>query len=97
MNFKDRSDNLEQMIKQIWWMARRYADGRSTSAPSIVNQIYDKCQKMNVDLGDDDGKKYADDGNFGIWIPEKQTFEKELRIKALDELIALSEELGFYD
>lgn len=75
-NLKQRSDNLEAMIRQIWWMARRYADGRCTVAPSIVNEVYDKCQKMGIDLGDDNGEKYASDGNLGKWMPDKQTFEQ---------------------
>lgn len=75
-NLKQRNDNLEAMLRQIWWMARRYADGRCTAAPSIVNEVYDKCQKMGIDLGDDNGEKYASDGNFGKWMPDKQTFEQ---------------------
>lgn len=70
-----RNDNLEAMLKQIWYMARRYADGRCTVAPAIVNEVYDKCQKMGIDLGDDSGEKYASDGNLGKWMPDKQTFE----------------------
>lgn len=75
-NLKQRSDNLEAMLRQIWWMARRYADGRCTVAPSIVNEVYDNCQKMGIDLGDDNGEKYASDGNLGKWMPDKQTFEQ---------------------
>lgn len=34
-------DTLRRAVKDIIWMARRYADGRQTYAPSLFNDAYD--------------------------------------------------------
>jgi len=38
-------DELKAAIKDIVWMARRYADGRRTYAPSMFNDAYDEIKK----------------------------------------------------
>lgn len=69
--------NAAQAIQEIIWMARRYADGRKTYAPSMFNN----AQKiLHFQLGDDIlGKPdkvvrewpYATDGQFGIKHEDK--------------------------
>ena len=48
-----REKELEEVIQDIFWMARRYAHGRHTYAPSIVRQAYMKCIELNVRIAKD--------------------------------------------
>lgn len=41
--------NLKHIIQEIFWMARRYAHGRHTYAPSIVRQCY-KTISCNINV-----------------------------------------------
>ena len=41
---------LEEHIRQLHWMARRYADGRSTYAVSLFNDITADLLRMGVEL-----------------------------------------------
>ena len=34
---QEKCEKLEEIIRNTLWMARRYADQRSTYAPSVVN------------------------------------------------------------
>lgn len=43
--------NIKEAIKNIIWMARRYADGRQTYAVNMFNESYDILKK---ELGDID-------------------------------------------
>lgn len=45
-----RVDNIKHAIKDIIWMARRYANGRQTYAPSNFNDAYDI---LRAEFGDD--------------------------------------------
>jgi hypothetical protein len=42
-------ERIKQAVKDIIWMARRYADGRRTYAPSMFNDAYDVLRN---ELGD---------------------------------------------
>jgi hypothetical protein len=72
---EEQNNTLRKIIGEIWWMAQRYANGRSTYAPSMYNQMIDLAIKNGVKLEADE--IYAEDGDFGKWIPERQCFEKE--------------------
>ena len=50
-----REEELEKVIKSIFWMARRYAHGRHTYAPSIVRDVYHilKANGVKIDDGDE--------------------------------------------
>jgi hypothetical protein len=39
---------LRHVILDIWWMARRYADGRYTYAPSMYNEAINLAIKNGV-------------------------------------------------
>ena len=58
---------LRQIIIDTIWMARRYADGRFTYAPSMVNDALDMCKEMGLDIRNDDtlhsGDEYATVGD----------------------------------
>lgn len=69
---KDISNNAVQAIKNILWMARRYADGRQTYAPVMFNDAYDL---LRTELGDVIAEPpdkvcpehpYATDGGFDV-------------------------------
>ena len=45
-----RTDKIKAAVKDILWMARRYANGRKTGAPSTFNDAYDV---LRTQLGDD--------------------------------------------
>jgi hypothetical protein len=70
---------MEEIIRETLWMARRYAHGRSTYAPSTVNQCIDTALKLGIEITADHvvGGMYADDGMFGKWNPSIGQFQKE--------------------
>lgn len=53
-----RTTRLQQAVKDILWMARRYADGRRTYAPSMFNDAYDILRE---ELGDEIDSQHATD------------------------------------
>ena len=69
----EEKKQIASLIADIVWMARRYADGRMTYAPSMFNDAYDQLRDL---LGDDIELKaddltiknfpYATDEQFGI-------------------------------
>lgn len=75
-----REIHLEYIIRQTIWMARRYADNRSTYATSMFNEARDLC----IDLGivglkpDADGSIYARDSMFGDWVPGENRFANNI-------------------
>lgn len=75
----DREKQLEYIVRETLWMARRYADGRRTYAASTVNEAIQLAQKCGIVVEPDGatGKTFADDGDFGKWNPDTQKFEKE--------------------
>lgn len=60
--FDDR-DEARQIVRDIHWMARRYADGRNTYAPSMFNQAIKKAVEGGWLQGTDDEPLYARDGS----------------------------------
>lgn len=72
-----RETQLEQIIRDTIWMARRYADGRSTYAPDTFNRAVDLALELGITLKPDSGDKiYADDGMGGKWSREFKGFVK---------------------
>ncbi len=59
-----RAENfrLREICKDLHWMSRRYADGRSTYAPTMVNDAVDYLLKIGVELNNCDGTLLAGDG-----------------------------------
>jgi hypothetical protein len=76
-SLRRENEKLKSLLGETLWMARRYADGRSTYAPSIVNESIDFAVSLGVRIDPDDGKMYASDGDFGNWNPETKRFSKE--------------------
>jgi hypothetical protein len=64
---------LKRVIKEIWWMAQRYADKRSSAMPKFYNRAIDLALKNGVEINDPD--LYALDCESNKWIPECQCFE----------------------
>jgi hypothetical protein len=58
----DREQALEEIIRDIWWMARRYADGRSSYAPWQYNKAIRKAIELGVAFEPDMGDICARDG-----------------------------------
>ncbi len=59
---------LRTIIQETLWMARRYADGRCTYAPSTVNEAIDAALALGLHITTDaDGTMYAKDGQLGQW------------------------------
>ncbi len=50
---------VKQAIKDILWMARRYADGRKTYAPHLFNEAYDT---LRDEFGDEIDPYKEDEG-----------------------------------
>lgn len=67
--------NLKEAVAEIWWMARRYANGRSTYAPHQFNTVTQSLRACNLLTDSDNGELWAEDGDFGKWNPETKKFE----------------------
>ena len=68
---------LRKIVKNTIWMARRYADDRSTYAPGIVNEAIDYALSIGIEVNPDetlDRRIYARDGMFGDWSPHARRF-----------------------
>jgi len=76
MDAQNALHDLQHIIEETLWMARRYADGRSTYAPETVNKCIDKALEIGIDLSGPPEEMYASDGMFGEWNPELKIFEK---------------------
>lgn len=53
IDYKKRSEELEKIILDIYWMARRYAHGRQTYAVSQYNDAINKAIELGVDIKPD--------------------------------------------
>lgn len=69
--------NLKEAVAEIWWMARRYADGRSTYAPHQFNSVTQWLRSCSLLTDTDNGELWASDGDLGRWDPETEKFEGE--------------------
>lgn len=61
MDRTERERELEQIVVDTMWMARRYACGHHTYAPSIINECLDKLDKLGIVITDD--MTLMEDGN----------------------------------
>lgn len=71
------STQLKWVIEQLAWMARRYADGRSTYAPAMCNEALDVAKALGVEIESDTtlpDPDYATDGMFGRWNADEGRF-----------------------
>lgn len=77
---KKRMAIIEGAVKEIHWMGRRYAEGRSTYAPYQFNKAVDACLNVGVKFHNLESERdiYARDGMFGNWSREKQTFIRDV-------------------
>ena len=74
---KDRTEELESIIQDIWWMARRYADGRKSYAVSMYNEAIRRAEMLGMKFKTHDESIYAKDGMFDRGDYE-ETFRTEL-------------------
>lgn len=79
---KEENEILKKIIKDTLWMAQRYADGRSTYAPSMVNLAIHKLDGLglaHLHVGDPaaEYKRFARDGMYGEWCSITKRFIKE--------------------
>ena len=68
-------NQLRYIIKEIAWMAQRYADNRSSYSTLQFNQALDMAFRLEVIRRG--SVPYANDGMFGIWDSELGRFVKE--------------------
>lgn len=73
----EENEKLRNIIQETLWMARRYADGRSTYAPSMVNENIMKAYELGIELDGPIEPDFAKDGMFGEWNPETRSFSNE--------------------
>ena len=50
---QERIEKLEFVIQHTFWMARRYAHGRSTYAPSLVRECYQVLKQLGIKINHD--------------------------------------------
>lgn len=72
---------LVEVVRDTLWMARRYADGRSSYSVQMLNDsvhLLDSVELGELLQGDPafDGKRFADDGMFGIYDPLTKQYKK---------------------
>lgn len=77
MDAQNAINDLERIIRDTLWMARRYADGRSTFAPGMVNECIDLALELGIELDGPPEEMYAKDGMLGEWNPLLGEFENE--------------------
>lgn len=53
LELKRENENMRQIIKDIFWMSRRYAHGRHTYAPSIIRDAYKHITAMGIEITHD--------------------------------------------
>jgi hypothetical protein len=61
---KQRIQILEQVIQDTFWMARRYAHGRKTYAPSMVRDAYNLLKNLGIEIKHDDVIKAPENIEF---------------------------------
>ena len=54
MKQQDKIDALIGIIHNTFWMARRYANGRQTYAPNIINDCLEKLHTLGIDIDPDE-------------------------------------------
>lgn len=79
---KEENEILKEIIKDTLWMAQRYADGRSTYAPHLLNIAVHKLDELglaHLHVGDsaNENRRFARDGMFGEWCSVTKRFIKE--------------------
>lgn len=62
---KKLDKKVEQAVKDIVWMARRYAEGRKTYAPAMFNDAY-KILKEYIDFKEENDPDNREDDNRPI-------------------------------
>ena len=68
-------NQLRYIIKEIAWMAQRYADNRSSYSTLQFNQALDMAFRLGViERG---SVPYANDGMFGTWNAEFGEFNHD--------------------
>lgn len=77
MDAQNVLNDLERIIGETLWMARRYADGRSTYAPGTVNKCIDLALELGIELDGPPEEMYAKDGMFGEWDSKQGEFKNE--------------------
>lgn len=72
-DLQKRCAQLEYIIKEIQWMARRYAHGRMSYSVSMYNEAIQLAQSLGMEFRPDpiDGLIEAKDGMF-----DKEWFEQ---------------------
>lgn len=77
IDYKKRSEELEKIILDIYWMARRYAHGRQSYAVSQYNDAINKAIELGLKIKPDpvDGLVEAKDRMFDKDWFESQTIE----------------------
>ena len=69
--FEERCSQLEWILKEIQWMARRYAHGRQSCAVGIYNEAIQEAIDLGIEFKpDNDGLVFAKDAMF-----DKKWFE----------------------
>lgn len=80
---KKQQEALCKIVQDTLWMARRYADGRSTYAPNMFNDSVHLLEAVGLgDLYVADKDKWANDGMFGKYDPEIRQF---VRVKEKED------------
>lgn len=63
-----REKILEQIVRETFWMARRYAHGRHTYAPGIIREAYLSLKANGIDIKHDTVIKPPDEKCLGGFI-----------------------------
>ena len=49
----EREQILEAILRNTFWMARRYANGRQTYTPSVINNALSQLLDIGIKIEDD--------------------------------------------
>ena len=73
---KDRVEVLEGIIQDIWWMSKRYCDGRKSYAVSMYNDAIRRAEKLGMKFKTHNESTYAKDGMFDVDEDEENEEKK---------------------
>lgn len=65
MKKTQREISLEAIIRDTFWMARRYAHGRHTYAPGIIRDAYGALKRLGITIREDSTIEPPSDEEIG--------------------------------
>jgi len=66
----EREQILEAILRDTFWMARRYANGRKTYTPNVINNALSQLLDIGIKI-EDDNTLIADGNSSSKFLDDK--------------------------